>query len=75
MANQTDPFDREMLYELMDDGNIRVSGRGVSGVFTNQGIHVSGELREANPQLCVWVANNPDPSTQLAAPRMAGREV
>lgn len=74
MANQTHPFDPEMLYELTDDGHIRVSGRGKSGVFTTEGQHVSGDLREADPQLCVWVGNNFDPAGTLSRSRMAGRD-
>ena len=37
MANLTHPFDPEMLYELTEDGHIRVSGRGRSGIFTTEG--------------------------------------
>ena len=75
MANLTHPFDPEMLYELTEDGNIRVSGRGQEGLFTTEGVYLEGLLREADPQLCVWVGNNPDPATQLSRPRVAGREV
>lgn len=74
MANHTHPFDAEMFYELQEDGTIRVSGRGVEGIFTNEGRHVSGELKQADPQLCVWVANNPDPEKVLSRSRMAGRD-
>ncbi len=74
MASLYHPFDTDMLYELTDDGHIRVSGGGKSGIFTTEGRHVSGELREADPQLCVWVGNNPDPQTQLAKSRVAGRD-
>ncbi|MFT4728533.1 MAG: hypothetical protein ACI9UN_003042, partial [Granulosicoccus sp.] len=45
------------------------------GLFTDQGIYISGELRHADPQVCVWVGNNPDPATQLSKPRVAGREI
>ena len=69
----THPFDPDSRYELMEDGNIRVSNGSREGIFTAGGVHVSGEIREADPQVCVWVANVPDPYTQLSTPRIAGR--
>jgi len=71
----THPFDSDSLYELMDDGNIRVTNSGREGIFSGAGVHLSGEIREADPQVCVWVGNVPDPETQLATPRIAGRDV
>ena len=73
MSNHTHPFDA-MLYEIQDDGTIKVSGRGIWGIFTDEGRWIEGELRQADPQLCVWVANNPDMSQQLTTSRMAGRD-
>jgi hypothetical protein len=70
----THPFDSDSHYELMDDGNIRVSNGGKEGIFTPRGIHVSGDIREADPQICVWVSNVPNPDTQLATSRIAGRD-
>jgi hypothetical protein len=70
----THPFDPDSLYELMDDGNIRVSKGGEEGIFTNRGVHLSGSIREADPQVCVWVSNVPNPDTQLATSRIAGRD-
>jgi hypothetical protein len=48
------PFTRA-LYELDGDGAIRVTLDGKSGRFTSEGRWLSGELREADPQLCGWV--------------------
>lgn len=70
----THPFDPETLYELMEDGNIRVSKGGKFGIFTPKGVHISGEIREADPQVCVWVNNVPNPDTQLTTSRIAGRD-
>ena len=70
----THPFDPDSLYELLEDGNIRVSNGGREGIFSKWGTHLSGEIREADPQVCVWVANVPDPDTQLATSRIAGRD-
>lgn len=43
------------LYEVEPDGTIRVSKDGTSGIFTIDGRHLSGELRESDPQMCGWV--------------------
>jgi len=72
--SHTHPFDPETLYELDDNGNIQLTNGNRVGVFTNEGRHISGDIREADPQLCVWIANNPDPDGQLANSRMAGRD-
>ena len=64
MASLTHPFDPDTLYQLDDDGNIRVSNGNSVGIFTDEGIHISGDIRCADPQLCVWVGNNPDPTVQ-----------
>jgi hypothetical protein len=48
------PFSKA-LYELDDDGNIRVTHGDRVGVFTTRGRWISGELRECDPQLCGWV--------------------
>ena len=50
------------LHEQDGNGNVRVTkqdratGRDVVGVFTPGGRWISGELEEADPQLCGWVA-------------------
>ena len=45
------------LYEQDGEGNIRVTlaDGSKSGIFTTEGRHISGELRECDPQLCGWV--------------------
>jgi hypothetical protein len=70
----THPFDPESLYELTEDGTIRVSKAGRYGIFSPAGVHLSGEIREADPQICVWVSNVPNPATQLTTSRIAGRD-
>ncbi len=75
MASLYHPFDTDHLYELTEDDNILVTTGETNGLFTNQGIYISGELKQADPQICVWVGNNPDPATQLSKPRVAGREI
>lgn len=74
IVSLTHPFDPDSHYELMADGNIRVTNRGRQGIFSPGGVHLSGEIWEADPQICVWVSNVPDPTTQLATSRIAGRD-
>jgi hypothetical protein len=42
------------LYER-DDDRVRVTRDGATGLFTSDGRWISGDLREADPQLCGWV--------------------
>jgi hypothetical protein len=44
------------LYEVGVDGNVYVDNGGVSGVFTPRGEHISGELSQVDPELCIWLA-------------------
>ena len=45
------------LYEQDGEGNIKVTlaNGSQSGIFTVEGRHLSGELRECDPQMCGWV--------------------
>ena len=61
MPSLTHPFDPETLYVLDDDGNVRVTNGNSVGIFTREGIHISGDIRSADPQLCVWITNIPEP--------------
>jgi hypothetical protein len=44
------------IYEQGADGLVHVEKDGVEGVFTAHGRYVSGELRQADPHLCLWLA-------------------
>ena len=68
------PFDDEIKYDLLDDGNIQITHGDKSGIFTGEGVWISGEIRESDPQLCNWISNVPNPDTQLATSRIAGRD-
>ena len=48
------------LYVLQADGNVEVTDGGQRSLFSPEGRWLSGELRECDPQLCVWIANNPE---------------
>ena len=43
-------------YELRKDGNVRVENNGISGIFRFNGQYLSGELRQADPHLLLWMA-------------------
>lgn len=47
------------LYEVDAQGNVVVIDGNLRGVFDGSGRWLSGELRQADPQLCVWITNNP----------------
>jgi hypothetical protein len=49
------PFTRA-LYERTAAGHVQVTEGARRGLFTHEGRWISGELREADPQLCGWVA-------------------
>jgi hypothetical protein len=46
------------LYVCTPEGNIRVEDGSKEGVFHPDGRWIEGELREADPQLCGWVAGD-----------------
>ena len=51
------PFTRA-LYELQSDGTVRVVDGDKEGLFKRDGRWISGELREADPQFCGWIAGD-----------------
>ncbi len=51
------PFTRA-LYERTAEGHVRVTDGGKQGLFRHDGRWISGDVREADPQLCGWVAAN-----------------
>jgi hypothetical protein len=46
------------LYICTPEGNIRVEIDDKQGLFHSDGRWIEGELREADPQLCGWVAGD-----------------
>ena len=44
------------VYEQDGTGNVFVTLKARSGLFRANGSWISGELEEADPQLCGWVA-------------------
>jgi hypothetical protein len=53
------------MYEVDEDGLLTITSRdGVSGRFTPNGDWVSGDLHQADPHLCGWLAGpRPVPNT------------
>jgi hypothetical protein len=49
------PF-TQALYEQDGAGNIKVTDGEQVGIFGVDGHWISGELREADPQLCGWIS-------------------
>jgi hypothetical protein len=43
-------------YEQDGNGNVLVTSKGRTGLFRANGSWISGEIEEADPQLCGWVA-------------------
>jgi hypothetical protein len=55
MLGQRHPFTK-YLYEQDGEGNVLVSDDSRSGLFRPDGSWISGEIFEADPQMCVWIA-------------------
>ena len=50
-------------YDLTEDGAIRVVTRdGHTGYFDRNGVWLSGEVRQADPHLCVWIGGKELPN-------------
>ncbi len=43
------------LYDVTDHGTIQVEKDGRIGEFTEHGVWLSGELKQADPHLCIWI--------------------
>ncbi|HIF92708.1 MAG TPA: transposase [Myxococcales bacterium] len=46
------------LYTCTSEGKIKLEDEGRSGLFHSDGRWIEGELREADPQFCGWVAGD-----------------
>ena len=68
MGSMTHPFDTDTLYQVDEDGNIRLTRGNSVGIFSRWGVHISGDIKQADPQLCNWVGNNPDPESVISRP-------
>lgn len=50
------------LYDLTAQGTILVTRDGRSGEFTDKGRWLGGDLRHADPHLCLWIAGRQLPN-------------
>ena len=50
------------LYDLTDDGTIEVSKNGATGRFTSHGVWLGGDIKQADPHLCLWIAGKQLPN-------------
>lgn len=57
------------LYGVDEAGLVHVAGDEAEGVFTSDGTWVRGELREADPHLCGWLAGPQLPEGWAALPK------
>ena len=64
------------VYDLREDGSIHVKGRDErEGVFDKNGRWVSGELKHADPHLCLWIGGKELPNRfQQAADALRATE-
>ncbi|HEX9259085.1 MAG TPA: hypothetical protein VF855_06060 [Acidimicrobiales bacterium] len=53
------------LYEITDDGLVQVDLDGRTGWFTAEGSWVRGDLYEADPHLCGWLAGRQVPTASI----------
>lgn len=52
------------LYRTLEDGTIEVDSNGRRGVFRHDGVHLSGDLRIADPHMLLWLGGPQLPEGQ-----------
>lgn len=57
------------LYDVAADGLVKVELDGMVGWFTSDGEWVRGDLREADPHLCLWLAGPKVPPSMARNPK------
>ena len=51
------PFSRA-LYEALEENKVLVTTLdGKTGIFDRKGKHISGDLYDADPEMCIWVGS------------------
>ncbi len=55
MLGMVHPFSKA-LYEQDGNGNVRVTLGDTVGLFRGDGSWIEGEIFEADPQMCGWIA-------------------
>lgn len=49
-------------YDLTERGTILVQKQGRTGEFTEQGVWLDGEIKQADPHLCLWIGGRQQPN-------------
>lgn len=49
-------------YDLTERGTILVQKQGRTGEFTEHGVWLAGEIRHADPHLCLWIGGRELPN-------------
>ncbi len=63
------------IYDLTEQGTIRVDKNGTVGEFDAHGRWLGGDLKQADPHLCLWIAGRQLPNRfQQAAAALAGAD-
>ncbi len=62
----------DVAYQLTEEKLVHVNDGSHEGLFTGEGIWVSGDLRECDPQMCVWVSNQHETS-EVVDPKRQGK--
>ena len=57
------------IYDVRDDGLVEVTLDGDVGVFTSEGVHVSGDVHHVDPQFCGWLAGRQLPLSSASNPK------
>jgi hypothetical protein len=57
------------LYDVGEDGLVRVESEGQVGWFTPDGAWVRGDLHEADAHLCGWLAGPQVPASMARNPK------
>lgn len=61
------------LYEDLGDGKVQVTTpKGETGTFTCDADWIEGDLKDANPHLCLWVSGRQLPELRRADPNASG---
>lgn len=50
------------FYDLTVNGTIEVTKDARRGLFTEHGVWLEGEIRQADPHLCLWIAGKQLPN-------------
>jgi hypothetical protein len=50
------------LYDLTERGTIEVTKGAETGEFTAHGVWLTGEIRHADPHLCLWIGGKQLPN-------------